>query len=136
HYKKCIVYRRNITEGFLAVGINHIPKAFARRYKHSLNLGFPYSILPKSLRKQGFPFLSSLSPLPSPPPLSYFVPQRTSVSQSSITVLPSPLIMLDLLSIVQKRVWLKDRGIDVMPSVVDGASLRICWCRSFGSVSR
>ncbi|WVZ06179.1 hypothetical protein V8G54_019525, partial [Vigna mungo] len=80
HYKKCVVYRRNITKGFLAVDINHIPKAFTRQYKHSLNLGFPYSILPKSLRKQDFPFLSSLSPLPSPPPLSYFVPQRTSIS--------------------------------------------------------
>ncbi|KOM41438.1 hypothetical protein LR48_Vigan04g163600 [Vigna angularis] len=41
-----------------------------------------------------------------------------------ITVPPSPLDVLELLSILQKCVGLKDGGIDVTTSIVDGASPR------------
>ncbi|WVZ04381.1 hypothetical protein V8G54_025187 [Vigna mungo] len=133
--EKCVVYRRIITEGLLAVGKRHIPKdypdghatnlskAFARRYRYSLNeiriWDFP---LPFSQNPYESKFESTLSSL------------GTIVSQSSITVPPSPLIILELLSIVQKRVWLKNRGIDVRPSIVDDASLRREEVRRAGSV--
>ncbi|WVZ16242.1 hypothetical protein V8G54_009224, partial [Vigna mungo] len=108
-------------------------------------LGFPSSILPKSLfAKASFPpFLSSLlRPLPFHPtviclPLSSRVRKHHyHVFHLSITIPPLPLIVLELLSILQKRVWLKGGGIDMTPSILDSASLRVCSRRSFGGMRR
>ncbi|KOM47567.1 hypothetical protein LR48_Vigan07g127100 [Vigna angularis] len=85
------------------------------------------------IRKSNLPSISEFTAPPSPfsPTVisvslsrSEFESTIGIVSHSSITVPPSPLDVLELLSILQKCVGLKDGGIDVTASIVDGASLR------------